>query len=145
MEKTKKTTKKKKHQPSVAKAIPHHVPPADWCPVNLWVMATLEDSLPSPGFISECDIPWHRVFFVWFGTAFPAVSPLSPCPPPASSAGRERQRRPWPCGSTAQQWVCTLCATNAALITDLKRSTIWAPVKKIISVPAKPSPPGPLT
>ena len=61
------------------------------------------------------------------------------CAPPASLlvGWGERQRRPWLCVSTAQQYWKHPCATSTVFSTDPKHSPILATVKEINSTPAK--------
>lgn len=49
----------------------------------------------------------------------------------------EEQRKPWPCASTVWQ-LSTHPAVGAVLVTKPKHRTLWAAVKKINSVSARP-------
>lgn len=73
------------------------------------------------------------------------LSPLcplpAPWPPPAYSlwGAEQEQRRPWRCTSTAQEQLKHCCVINTGLVADLQHSTVRAAVKKMNSLPAKPS------
>lgn len=50
-----------------------------------------------------------------------------------------KKRKPWHCASTVQQQPKHLCVINASLATNPKHRTLQAAVKKVNSIPARPS------
>ena len=75
------------------------------------------------------------------GSAVPAVSPPTPCAPPACSlvGWGEEQNSPWLWVSPAQQGRKHPCAINTVSSTNPKHSPIPATVKKMNSTPAESS------
>ena len=75
------------------------------------------------------------------GSAVPAVSPPTPCAPPASLlvGWGEKQKSPWLWVSPAQQERKHPWVISTVFSTDPNHSPILATVKKINSIPAKTS------
>ena len=95
-------------------------------------------------------VGWDKISItISQGVGYPLVSwgqlswlctlPPSDAPPAYLLAGQhEKQGRPWCCVSTAQQQLQHQCIINAALITNLKHSTMWTAMKKLTPSQAKP-------
>lgn len=60
-------------------------------------------------------------------------------PQPACYGGRVRKIKLWHSSSTAQPETKHCCVTNTLLVMNPKHSTIWAIMKKVNSIPVRPS------
>ena len=134
-EKRNREKKKKKKKASDAKAITHHLPQTDWCPVS---MAALEK-------LSHRFCCWTWCYMVW-NIPFVSMDQLSclfplpaSCPPPASSVWgqSEKPRKPWCCASKQCSAVKYWCVISTVLSRNLKCSIIEAAMKKVSFSPAR--------
>lgn len=101
-------------------------------------------SLLSFSHLTECDVICHGIFFGQFGSADPAVPPLNFLPissPLAGGAAWETEKVLMLCKHGYARAKTRII--NNDLATNAKRSTTWAAVKKVNSIPANPvqSPP----
>jgi len=69
------------------------------------------------------------------------LSPPASRPPSAYSLWGQGEKQRWPscCTNTLQQQLKHWCVIGIVLVTNLKHSTIWAAMKKVNSIPARPS------
>lgn len=82
---------------------------------------------------------------VSLGRVFRLCSLQTPRPPPAYSLNVPKERRaewetePWCCASTVWQHPKPWCGIIPALAPQPKHSTLWAAMKKVHSIPARPN------
>lgn len=119
----------------------HHLPQADKCPANLQAITILEDTLqPCLLLLGMTLYGIERTF------GQPRTVVLAVCPPhflPACSllsAGVLRKKgKLWHYTSSAQEQPKRWCVINAGLVTNRKHSPIGATMKKVNSIPVRPS------
>lgn len=107
----------------------HHLPEVDLCP-------------PSPSvFVAEHDVVWLEYPFGQFWPTVLTASSASFLPPLAYLLEQAEwgKIKPWCCASNAQQKPKYWCVISTVLATNPKQSTIWAAMKKVTSIPARPS------
>lgn len=95
-----------------------------------------------PGFIAEHDAMMYGMGcpFAQSGPAVQAVSPPSSLATPGLLAGVGTQREePWHCASAIQQQPKHCRVVSAVLATSPKHSTMQAALRKVDSIPARPS------
>lgn len=124
-------------------------PPTDQCPTSLQAAAVLEASFffLYLQFLLLSMMLWGIEYaFDRFGSAVLAVFPSQVFFPPWESPLRGdddkvgRKIKPWPCARTVQRQLKYCHVINKAqIVTHPKHNTIEAAVKKINSMPARPS------
>lgn len=125
----KKWRKKGKNQ--VMQRQSHHLPPADQCPASLWATATLKKLLVLLMKMVLYDVEY---LFGQFGSAVVAVSPPNLLPIPSLLVGENL-------------WLCKCCSAVAKTFVcyqhcfgqNLKHSTIQATMRKVNSIPTRPT------
>lgn len=81
-----------------------------------------------------CDAKWYRVSLLPVWVTCPGCDPLQPTP----QEERVRSREGLDTTRTVQQQLKHWCVHSAGSITSLKCSIVWAAVKNINSIPARP-------
>lgn len=120
------------------------LPQTDQRPASLWTAAPLETrNLPSsstPVFTAECDVMalyGTEKPFSQLGSAFPGMSPPSLFFTPAYSLQEwsGKKWKLWHRASSLQQQPKLQRVSNTIVATNSKHSAIWAPMKKVNSIP----------
>lgn len=88
---------------------------------------------PTPGLLLSMTLCGMEYPLVHSGHLSPPHSLPASCPPSAYSLWSQNKKQ------TAQQQLKHCCVINAILVTNLKHSSLWAAIKKINFIPAKPS------
>lgn len=111
--------------------------------INIIIENSISLNIPPCSFLLPAVTAEHGT--TWSGTSLRsggvscpvlAVSPLKLCAPSHPHwHGREKQKRPWCCVRTTQQYLKHQCFINNVLITNPNHGTLQVATKKINSIP----------